>query len=98
MAESGPACYSRNWRLFWVPAERDALTGTPMPLFRSSAVADFSNRNLDAGVAQAVQQLGRTARTLVGGARLGVCVFDLNSSATDPPYGGVNDGADFFVA
>ncbi len=69
-----------------------------MPLFRSSAVADFSNRNLDAGVAQAVQQLGRTASTLVGGARLGACVFDLNSSATDPPYGGVNDGADFFVA
>jgi beta-lactamase family protein len=69
-----------------------------MPLFAAAPVADFSNRNLDSVVSEAVSRFGREHRDLLQGARLGVSLFDLSTAADDPPYGGLNDTSEFFVA
>lgn len=69
-----------------------------MPLFADSPVADFNNRSLDRVVSKIVAEFRRDHPELLRGARLGVSLVDLSTMADDPPYGGMNDLSEYFVA
>jgi hypothetical protein len=69
-----------------------------MPLFADSPTADFGNRNLDSAVSGAVARFGREHPELLRGAKLGVSLVDLTTITNDPPYGGLNDRSEYFVA
>jgi Beta-lactamase enzyme family len=81
-----------------------------MPLFPTRSLADFSNRSLDQIVKDAIRNLPRGLIDDVG--QLGVALADLTDlpasasaaqqqpadGTSDPPYGGVNDTANYFGA
>jgi hypothetical protein len=69
-----------------------------MPLFADNPTADFGNRNLDGAVSGAVARFGREHPDLLRGAKLGVSLVDLTMITDDPPYGGLNDLSEYFVA
>src|SRR5436853_178828 len=69
-----------------------------MALFADAPVPDFGNRNLDNIVSAAITRFGSEHRDLLSGTRLGVSLVDLTTRDTDPPYGGMNDSAEYFVA